>query len=150
MATQLPQGVGKDYLKLTSCNTTGLVRAVDALDRSFGVTKVAITIIRRVADPGDTHRGLVDCLQIEPIPNHQAKDLMHIMPHVDATGILVHTPVTTGTSSRWWPPSSASPPRRRRWMCSGRTRGCGWCAWPTASPPTPRCSTTPASWATPG
>ena len=91
-----PKGVGKDYLKLTSCNTTGLVRAVDALDRSFGVTKVAITIIRRVADPGDTHRGLVDCLMIEPIPNHQAKDLMHIMPHVDATGILVHTPVTHG------------------------------------------------------
>jgi glyceraldehyde-3-phosphate dehydrogenase (NAD(P)) len=90
------KGVGKDYLKLTSCNTTGLIRAVDALDRVFGVNKVAITIIRRVADPGDIHRGLVDALQIEPIPNHQAKDLMHIMPHVDATGILVHTPVTHG------------------------------------------------------
>jgi glyceraldehyde-3-phosphate dehydrogenase (NAD(P)) len=62
----------------------------------FGVTKVAITIIRRVADPGDTHRGLVDSLLIEPIPNHQAKDLTHIMPHVEATGILVHTPVTHG------------------------------------------------------
>src|SRR5512139_447093 len=76
------KGVGKDYLKLTSCNTTGLIRAVDALDKAFGVNKVAITIIRRVADPGDTHRDLVDTLLIEPIPNHQAKDLMHIMPHV--------------------------------------------------------------------
>ena len=89
-------GIGKDFLKLTSCNTTGLVRAVDALDRVVGIEKVAITIIRRVADPGDTHRGLVDVLQVEKVPNHQCVDLMKIMPHVQATGLLVHTPVTHG------------------------------------------------------
>jgi glyceraldehyde-3-phosphate dehydrogenase (NAD(P)) len=89
-------GVGKDYLKLTSCNTTGLIRAVHALDEAVGVEKVTITIIRRVADPGDTHRGLTNVLQVEPIPNHQAVDLMHIMPHIQATGLLVHTPVTHG------------------------------------------------------
>jgi glyceraldehyde-3-phosphate dehydrogenase (NAD(P)) len=89
-------GIGRDYLKLTSCNTTGLIRTIDCLDRAFGIEKTAITIIRRVADPGDTHRGLVDSLQIEAIPNHQAVDLMNIMPHIDATGILVHTPVTHG------------------------------------------------------
>ena len=90
------QGLGQSFLKLTSCNTTGLIRAVDALDREVGVEKVAITIIRRVADPGDTHRGLVDVLQVEKVPNHQAVDLMSIMPHVHATGLLVHTPVTHG------------------------------------------------------
>jgi glyceraldehyde-3-phosphate dehydrogenase (NAD(P)) len=90
------RGVGKDFLKLTSCNTTGLIRAVDAIDREVGVEKVAITIVRRVADPGDTHRGLVDLLKVAPVPNHQAVDLMTIMPHVDATGLLVHTPVTHG------------------------------------------------------
>jgi len=90
------KGIGQDFLKLTSCNTTGLIRAVDAIDRKVGVEKVAITIIRRVADPGDTHRGLVDVLMVEKVPNHQAVDLMTIMPHVDATGLLVHTPVTHG------------------------------------------------------
>ena len=90
------QGVGKDYLKLTSCNTTGLIRTVDALDRAIGIEKVAITIIRRVADPGDYHRGLTNALQIDKAPSHQALDLMTIMPHVEATGILVHTPVTHG------------------------------------------------------
>lgn len=89
-------GIGKDFLKLTSCNTTGLIRAVDCLDRAVGVEKVAITIVRRIADPGDTHRGVVDSLIMEPIPNHQAVDLMHIMPHVDATGLLIHTPITHG------------------------------------------------------
>ena len=90
------KGLGQNFLKLTSCNTTGLIRAVDAIDREVGVEKVAITIVRRVADPGDTFRGLVDMLMVDPIPNHQAVDLMTIMPHVDATGFLVHTPITHG------------------------------------------------------
>jgi glyceraldehyde-3-phosphate dehydrogenase (NAD(P)) len=90
------KGIGKDYLKLTSCNTTGLIRAVDCLDRAVGVERVMVTIIRRVADPGDTHRGLVDVAQVEPVPNHQAVDLMTIMPHVEATGLLVHVPTTHG------------------------------------------------------
>lgn len=90
------KGIGKDFLKLTSCNTTGLIRAVDCLDRETGVEKVSITIIRRVADPGDTHRGLTNVLKIDPVPSHQALDLMTIMPHVPCTGVLVHTPVTHG------------------------------------------------------
>ena len=90
------KGLGKDYLKLTSCNTTGLIRAVDCLDREVGVTRVIVTIVRRVADPGDTHRGLVDVAQVEPVPNHQALDLMTIMPHIEATGLLVHVPTTHG------------------------------------------------------
>lgn len=90
------KGLGADYLKLTSCNTTGLIRAIDAIDRAVGVIKTAITIIRRVADPGDYHRGLTNALKVDHAPSHQAEDLMTIMPHVDATGILVHTPVTHG------------------------------------------------------
>ena len=39
------KGVGKDYLKLTSCNTTGLIRAIDCLDRISGIEKIAITIM---------------------------------------------------------------------------------------------------------
>ncbi|MFA5603068.1 MAG: type II glyceraldehyde-3-phosphate dehydrogenase, partial [Bacilli bacterium] len=48
------------------------------------------------ADPGDYHRGLTNALQVETAPSHQALDLMTIMPHIHATGILVHTPVTHG------------------------------------------------------
>jgi glyceraldehyde-3-phosphate dehydrogenase (NAD(P)) len=90
------EGLGKNFLKLTSCNTTGLIRAIDCLDRKVGIEKVAITIVRRVADPGDYHRGLTNALQVDKAPNHQAIDLMTIMPHIDATGLLIHTPVTHG------------------------------------------------------
>lgn len=90
------KGVGADFLKLTSCNTTGLIRAVDCLHKKCGIEKVAITIVRRVADPGDYHRGLTNALQVDAAPNHQAVDLMTILPEIEATGILVHAPVTHG------------------------------------------------------
>lgn len=90
------KGLNVDYLKLTSCNTTGLIRAVNCIDEAVGVVRTAITIIRRVADPGDYHRGLTNALQVDPAPSHQAEDLMTIMPHVQCTGILIHTPVTHG------------------------------------------------------
>ncbi len=90
------KGVGADFLKLTSCNTTGFIRAVSCLDEAVGVEKAAITIIRRIADPGDYHRGLTNALKVDKAPNHQCVDLMTIMPHIQATGILVHTPVTHG------------------------------------------------------
>jgi glyceraldehyde-3-phosphate dehydrogenase (NAD(P)) len=90
------KGINARWLKLTSCNTTGLIRAVDCLDRAVGVNKAAITIVRRVADPGDYHRGLTNALQVDKAPSHQCLDLMHIMPHIKATGILIHTPVTHG------------------------------------------------------
>jgi len=90
------KGLGAKYLKLTSCNTTGFIRAVDCIDKAVGVERVVVTIIRRSADPGDIHRGLVDVALVEKVPNHQAKDLMLIMPHIDATGALVHVPTTHG------------------------------------------------------
>ena len=90
------RGIGKDYLKLTSCNTTGFIRAIDCIDKAVGVERVVITIMRRSADPGDTHRGVVDLGLIEKVPNHQCVDLMLIMPHVEATGLLVHLPMTHG------------------------------------------------------
>jgi glyceraldehyde-3-phosphate dehydrogenase (NAD(P)) len=62
----------------------------------MGIKNVIMTIIRRVADPGDYNRGLTNALKVDPVPSHQATDLMLIMPHIKATGVLVHTPVTHG------------------------------------------------------
>ncbi len=90
------KGIGKQFLKLTSCNTTGVIRSVDCIDREIGISSVIMTIIRRIADPGDYHRGLTNALRVDPVPSHQATDLMLVMPHIKATGVLVHTPVTHG------------------------------------------------------
>ncbi|MDH7483352.1 MAG: type II glyceraldehyde-3-phosphate dehydrogenase, partial [Spirochaetales bacterium] len=82
------------FLKMTSCYVTGIMRALAALDAAAGIEKAAITVIRRVADPGDYHRGLTNALQISPAPCQMALDIHTLMPHISATGILVHAPIT--------------------------------------------------------
>jgi glyceraldehyde-3-phosphate dehydrogenase (NAD(P)) len=51
------KGLGADYLKLTSCNTTGLSARWIVWTAPTALKKVAITIIRRVADPAITTAG---------------------------------------------------------------------------------------------
>ena len=36
------KGVDRDCLKPTSCNTTGLIRSVDCLNKKVGIEKIAI------------------------------------------------------------------------------------------------------------
>lgn len=146
------KGLGQNYLKLTSCNTTGLIRTVDCLDRAVGVSKVAITIIRRVADPGDYHRGLTNALQIDKAPSHQAVDLMTIMPHVDATGILVHTPVTHGHIITVLASGRDGKKITREEALAAFRAHPGSAPSPStmASRATPASSSTPVTWATAG
>jgi glyceraldehyde-3-phosphate dehydrogenase (NAD(P)) len=37
----------------------------------MGIKNVIMTIIRRVADPGDYNRGLTNALKVDPVPSHQ-------------------------------------------------------------------------------
>ena len=135
------KGVGADYLKLTSCNTTGLIRAVDMLDRTVGVDKVAITIIRRVADPGDYHRGFTNALQVDKAPSHQAEDLMTIMPHIPCTGILVHTPVTHGHIITVVATPKKKIDKKQLWdMANDHPQHYAGTVWPTGSSATRPCS----------
>jgi len=85
-----------DYIKLVSCNTTGIVRAVVAVDDAFGVEKAVATIVRRAADPSEIHKGPIDAAIPGKVPSHQATDLMRVMPHVDAMGFIITVPITHG------------------------------------------------------
>jgi glyceraldehyde-3-phosphate dehydrogenase (NAD(P)) len=85
-----------DYIKLVSCNTTGIVRAVVAVDDAFGVEKSVATIVRRAADPSETHKGPIDAAIPGKVPSHQATDLMIVMPHLDAMGFVITVPITHG------------------------------------------------------
>ena len=85
-----------DYIKLVSCNTTGIVRAVVAVDEAFGVEKSVATIVRRAADPSEIHKGPIDAAIPGKVPSHQATDLMLVMPHIDAMGFIITVPITHG------------------------------------------------------
>jgi glyceraldehyde-3-phosphate dehydrogenase (NAD(P)) len=87
---------GLDYIKIISCNTTGIVRAVVAVDEAFGVEKSVATIVRRAADPSEIHKGPIDAAIPGKVPSHQATDLMVVMPHIDAMGFIITVPTTHG------------------------------------------------------
>ncbi|MBC8263597.1 MAG: type II glyceraldehyde-3-phosphate dehydrogenase [Anaerolineales bacterium] len=85
-----------DYIKLVSCNTTGIVRSVVVVDDAFGVEKSVATIVRRAADPSEIHKGPIDAAIPGKVPAHQATDLMLVMPHVEAMGFIITVPTTHG------------------------------------------------------
>lgn len=89
-------GLGRDLARVVSCNTTGLVRILYALDNAFGVKKARVTLMRRAADPNDTKTGPINALIPDPIklPSHHGPDVNSILPDIDITTMAVKTSTT--------------------------------------------------------
>lgn len=89
-------GPGHDFARVVSCNTTGLVRVLYALDMAFGVKKARVTLMRRAADPNDIKTGPINALIPDPIklPSHHGPDVNSILPDIDITTMAVKTSTT--------------------------------------------------------
>ena len=87
--------IGRDYVRVVSCNTTGLIRVLYLLDTKFGIEKARITLIRRAADPNDIKSGPINAIipDIE-IPSHHGPDIQTILPHINITTMAVKVPTT--------------------------------------------------------
>jgi len=81
---------------VVSCNTTGLVRVLFALDTEYGVKKARVTLMRRAADPNDIKTGPINALIPDPIklPSHHGSDVNSILPDIDITTMAVKTSTT--------------------------------------------------------
>jgi len=88
--------IGRDFARVVSCNTTGLVRILYALDNAFGVKKARVTLMRRAADPNDIKTGPINALIPDPIklPSHHGPDVNSILPDIDITTMAVKTSTT--------------------------------------------------------
>jgi glyceraldehyde-3-phosphate dehydrogenase (NAD(P)) len=88
--------VGRQFVRVVSCNTTGLVRVLYALDSEYGVRKARVTLMRRAADPGDIKTGPINALVPDPIklPSHHGTDVNSILPDIDITTMAVKTSTT--------------------------------------------------------
>ena len=72
--------LNKDYVRVVSCNTTGLSRTLHAIDKEFGIVDVSATMIRRAADPADIGKGPINA--IEPtmeLPSHHGPDVQTVL-----------------------------------------------------------------------
>lgn len=88
--------IGRDFARVVSCNTTGLVRVLYPLDTAFGVKKARITLMRRAADPNDVKTGPINALIPDPIklPSHHGPDVNSILSDIDITTMAVKTSTT--------------------------------------------------------
>lgn len=87
--------IGRQFARVVSCNTTGLVRVLYALDAAFGIKKVRATLIRRAADPKDIKTGPINAIVFETKnPSHHGPDVNSILPGIDITTVAVKVPTT--------------------------------------------------------
>lgn len=86
---------GKDYLRVVSCNTTGLIRTLFPLHDAFGIENVLAVLIRRGADPWDTKRGPINAIEpVLEVPSHHGPDVQTVMPYLDIQTTAVKVPTT--------------------------------------------------------
>ncbi len=90
------EALGRDFVRVVSCNTTGLCRVIHPLDQEYGIKKVRVTLMRRSADPGDVKKGPINAIIPNPIklPSHHGPDVKSVMPHINITSTAVKLPTT--------------------------------------------------------
>ncbi|HII65554.1 TPA: type II glyceraldehyde-3-phosphate dehydrogenase [Candidatus Woesearchaeota archaeon] len=88
------EAVGKDYVRVVSCNTTGLVRTLNEINRLYGIDSVHATMIRRGADPADIYHGpIIGIVPVLEMPSHHGPDVQTVLKGVEifTTALSVST-----------------------------------------------------------
>ena len=89
------EALGADYVRVVSCNTTGLIRTLYPLHKEFGVEFVMAVMIRRGADPWDTKRGPINAVEpVLKVPSHHGPDVQTVMPYLNIQTTAVKVPTT--------------------------------------------------------
>lgn len=88
--------IGKERVRVVSCNTTSICRVLHSLDMNFGVRRARAVIARRAADPEEVGRGLIDAVVLDPvdIPSHHAADVKTVLPNIDIVTMAMKIPTT--------------------------------------------------------
>ena len=95
-ASNYDKALGRDLVRVVSCNTTGLCRVISPIDRELGVNKVRVTIARRAADPNDIKKGPINAIVLDPVklPSHHGPDVMSVLPQINITSTALKIPTT--------------------------------------------------------
>jgi glyceraldehyde-3-phosphate dehydrogenase (NAD(P)) len=88
--------IGKDHVRVVSCNTTGLSRAIGALSSNFSIGTVRAFLVRRSADPRDSSKGPINAIIPDPltVPSHHGPDIQTILPDLKVITSAVKVPTT--------------------------------------------------------
>ena len=95
-ASNYDKALGRDLVRVVSCNTTGLCRVITPIDRELGVKKVRVTIARRAVDPNDIKKGPINAIVLDPVklPSHHGLDVRSVLPQINITSAALKIPTT--------------------------------------------------------
>ncbi len=89
------KALGADYVRVVSCNTTGLCRTLYPLDEAFDIDNVMAVMIRRAADPWDSKKGPINAIEpVLKVPSHHGPDVQSVMPNLNIQTMAVKVPTT--------------------------------------------------------
>lgn len=85
-----------DYVRVVSCNTTGLSRAIAPLSDYFDIEKIRATLVRRGGDPSQSDRGPIDDILPSPkqLPSHHGPDVETVLPDININTLALTVPAT--------------------------------------------------------
>jgi glyceraldehyde-3-phosphate dehydrogenase (NAD(P)) len=87
--------LGADFIRVVSCNTTGLCRTLHPLKEAFGIDNVTAVMIRRGADPWDSKNGPINAIEpVLKVPSHHGPDVQSVMPDLNIQTTAVKVPTT--------------------------------------------------------
>ncbi|TLX97541.1 MAG: type II glyceraldehyde-3-phosphate dehydrogenase [Thaumarchaeota archaeon] len=90
------EAANKRFVRVVSCNTTALCRALHALERASGIEKARAVLVRRGADPDEVGKGPIDAVVLDPptVPSHHAADVRSVMKGLNIVTMAVKVPET--------------------------------------------------------
>ncbi len=88
--------IGKQFARVVSCNTTGLCRIINTIDKEFGVEMVRAIMVRRGSDPGEIKKGPIDAVVLNPVtvPSHHGPDVLTVLPKINIVTMAMIVPTT--------------------------------------------------------
>lgn len=89
------KALGAKFVRVVSCNTTGLIRTLYPLRKEFGIKQVKALLVRRAADPSETKKGPINALEPDTsMPSHHGPDVQTVMPDVNIDTVAMKAPTT--------------------------------------------------------
>ncbi|MCB9326431.1 MAG: type II glyceraldehyde-3-phosphate dehydrogenase [Lewinellaceae bacterium] len=97
------KAIGKEAVRVVSCNTTSIVRTLTALKNAGLLKNARGTLLRRATDPWESHlNGIMNTLVPEKeIPSHQGPDAKSVDPELDVITAAVKVPETLSHLHYW-------------------------------------------------
>jgi glyceraldehyde-3-phosphate dehydrogenase (NAD(P)) len=85
---------GKNVVRLTSCNTTGLARLLSTLHREYGVTRADAVLVRCSTDPDKANHGMINGALVTLGESHHGPDLRAIFPGLELSTTSIAVPMS--------------------------------------------------------